>query len=253
MEDLSPDKLFVRNIMLYGDEGFRKLRHAFVAVVGVGGVGSFCAEMLTRAGVGRLRIIDCDVIKPTDINRQILALTNTLGESKVETQRARLLSINPHLSLDVHHSFFHHDTAGQLITPDLDYVVDAIDSLNPKVELLHYCVREGIRVISAMGAAGRTDPFRVRVGTLSETSVCPLARAVRQRLKRRGIGGTMPVIYSIEPPVRGCQPPHGPSLETEGTYLRGRPRAALPSLPTIPAFFGLLAAHHVIWALLGRA
>lgn len=252
MEGISPEQLFLRNIMAYGEEAFRRLQHAFVAVVGLGGVGALCAEMLTRAGVGALRIIDCDVIKPTDVNRQILALTGTLNRSKVETAAARLTAINPHLRLDGRHAFFHHDTAGELITPDLDYVVDAIDSLNPKVELLRYCVTNGIRVVSAMGAAGRTDPFKVGVGVLSETTVCPLARAVRQRLKRRGIAADLPVVYSSEPLATARQAPEDRLFETGGTYLRGRPRQSLPSLPIIPALFGLLAAHHVIRTLTGK-
>src|SRR5512145_190618 len=150
--------IFSRNVMFYGQTGFDRLQQASVAVVGLGGVGSYAAEALVRAGIGSLRIIDCDSVKATDVNRQLLALSTNLDTPKVEAGRMRLLAINPDLHLDVRHEFFHFDTADALITPDLDFVVDAIDSLNPKAALIRHCIERNIRIISALGASSRTDP-----------------------------------------------------------------------------------------------
>jgi tRNA threonylcarbamoyladenosine dehydratase len=248
--DTLPEELFARSIMLYGREGFARLQRSSVTVVGLGGVGSYAAEALVRAGVGRLRIIDCDVVKATDVNRQLFALTTTVGRPKTEAARERLLAVNPHLNLDARNAFFHSDTASDLITDDLDFVVDAIDSLNPKVELIRFCVETGRPLISAMGAAGRTDPSRITVARLDDTKNCPLARAVRRTLKRKGIGTDIPVVYSGEPPLRGRPDASGGSTETSGTYLRGRHRQSLPSLSTIPAIFGLFTAGYVLKRLL---
>ncbi len=243
---LSPEEIFARTIMAYGREGFEKLKGSYVAVVGLGGVGAAAAEALVRGGVGRLRVIDCDVVKPTDINRQLLALASTVGRQKVDVAAERFLQINPSLRIEALNAFFHRETARNLVTPEVDFVVDAIDSLNPKVELIRYCTMENLSIISAMGAAGRRDPAQVAIARLDKTVNCPLARTVRRYLRRRGIATDIPVVYSSERPISGFF--HGPALpeETAGTYLRGRPRQSLPSLPTIPAIFGLFAAGYVL-------
>jgi tRNA threonylcarbamoyladenosine dehydratase len=155
--------------MLYGEEGFELLQGSFVAVVGLGGVGGYAAEAIVRAGLGKIRFIDCDVVKPTDTNRQLIATTASTGAAKAEAMKERLLSISPSLSVDGRHSFFHADTAEELITKDIDFVIDAIDSFNPKGELIRWCSNAVIPIISAMGAAGRTDPFQVRIGPLDKT------------------------------------------------------------------------------------
>ena len=247
----TPDELFERSIMLYGPEGFRRLQGTFVAVVGLGGVGAYAAEALVRAGIGHLRIIDCDVIKATDVNRQLIALAANLGRSKVDAAAERLLSINPALQLDARQAFFHTDTADELITSDLHFVIDAIDSLNPKAALLTYCRQHNVPVISALGASSRTDPFQIRMASLDDTSVCPLARALRRHLRSRKLPTDLPVIYSTEPPATAV---HGNSGATEthseGPYERGRKRRALPSISTIPGIIGLMAANHVLFTLL---
>jgi tRNA threonylcarbamoyladenosine dehydratase len=244
-----PRDIFDRNIRLYGQEGFDRLQRSFIAVVGLGGVGGYAAETLVRAGLGRIRIIDCDIVKLTDINRQLTALSTNVDTPKVRAMEARLLSINPAAAVDAHHAFFHRDTAADLITGDLDFVIDAIDSLNPKGELIRWCTEHDIPIISAMGAAGRTDPFQVRIGPLDSTSLCPLARALRRHLRTRGISTAIPVVYSTERPV-GPRDDIGPAVEAAGTYIRGRHRSALPSLPTVPAVFGIVAAHHALCQLL---
>ncbi len=245
------DNFFMRSIMLYGQEGFERLQKAHVAVVGLGGVGAYATEALVRAGIGKLRIIDCDIIKATDVNRQLLALSTNLGTSKIEAGSARLLAINPQLSLDARHAFFHFDTADALITRDLDFVLDAIDSLNPKAALIEHCAALSLPMISALGASSRTDPFAIRIATLNQTSVCPLARALRRHLRSRKIAADPPVIYSTEAPhAAAFDDPDSDTPESVGPYVRGRKRRALPSISTIPGIVGLMAANFVIFELL---
>ncbi len=243
--------IFLRNLMFYGKEGFERLQRASVAIVGLGGVGSYAAEALVRAGIGKLRIIDCDNIKATDVNRQLLALSTNLDTPKVEAGRTRLLAINPDLCLDVRREFFHFDTADALITQDLDYVVDAIDSLSPKAALIRHCTERDIRIISALGASSRTDPFAIRITTLSQTIRCPLARALRRYLRAKKVIADPPVLYSQEPPVRAHTLEDSPQAsESTGAYARGRKRRALPSISTLPGIIGLMAANYVIFELL---
>lgn len=243
--------IFLRSIMLYGKAGFERLQQANVAIVGMGGVGSYAAEALVRAGIGKLRIIDCDIIKATDVNRQLLALSTNLETPKVEAGRARLLSINPDLQLDVRQEFFHFDTADALITRDLNFVVDAIDSLNPKAALIQYCAERSISIISALGASSRTDPFAIRIAKLSETMVCPLARALRKHLRSKEVIADPTVLYSQEPPMIACETEDSPQApESAGPYVRGRKRRALPSISTLPGIIGLMAANYVIFELL---
>jgi tRNA A37 threonylcarbamoyladenosine dehydratase len=245
-----PDEIFKRNIMLYGPRGFERLQRSTVIVVGMGGVGSSAAEALCRAGIGQLRIIDCDIVKATDINRQFIALTTNIGERKVDAAAARLKGINPAIRLDPCYAFFHEDTADDLMGGNCSFVVDAIDSMNPKAELISQCVRRSLPVISALGAAGKTDPMKVRLDRLRNTEVCPLARALRRYLRSRGITTDVPVVYSTEKPVLPHPDAPLPGTETSGTYIRGRARRSLPSIPALPAIFGLIAANYVVFELL---
>jgi len=245
------DERCERTAMLLGSEGVERLRRAFVAVIGLGGVGSYAAEALARAGVGRLRIVDCDVAKATDLNRQLFAVRAGVGRPKVELARERLLSVDPDLTLDARNAFFHADTAPALVTPDLDFVIDAIDGLAPKVELIRHCVARKIPVLSAMGAGGRTDPAAVRIDGINATTVCPLARLVRRKLRGLGVTEDIPVVFSTEPPRAAREAAGEGPVETEGACLRGRPRRAQPSLPTIPGIFGLVAANYVILRIAG--
>lgn len=243
--------IFSRSIMLYGKAGFERLQKANVAVAGLGGVGSYAAEALVRAGIGNLRIIDCDVIKATDVNRQLIALSTNIDTPKVEAARKRLLAVNPNLHLDVRQAFFHFDTADELIPPDLDFVVDAIDSLNPKAALIQHCTEQNIRILSALGASCRTDPFAIRMDNLNKTSACPLARALRRHFHSRKIEVDPPVLYSTEPPVNSCKEDVDPEdSQSVGPYVRGRKRRSLPSISTLPGIIGLMAANYVIFELL---
>jgi tRNA A37 threonylcarbamoyladenosine dehydratase len=198
-----------------------------------------------------MRIIDCDSIKATDVNRQLIALSTNLDTPKVEAGRMRLLAINPDLQLDARQDFFHFDTADALITQDLDFVIDAIDSLNPKAALIQHCTERNIPILSALGASSRTDPFAIRITTLNQTIGCPLARALRRHLRRKRVLADPPVLYSQEPPVIARQVEDTPQLpESVSTYLRGRKRRALPSIATLPGIVGLMAANYVLFELL---
>lgn len=167
----------------------------------------------------------------------------------MEAARARLLAINPALELDARNGFFHSDSAEELITPDLDFVVDAIDSLGPKAALIRHCVERRIPIISALGASSRTDPFAIRLTTLGRTRGCPLARALRRYLRVRNVIADPPVLYSEEPAVETHEG-EGPPPASVGAHSRGRPRRALPSIPTLPGIVGLMAANYVIFELL---
>ena len=237
-----PADPFSRTRMLLGDAAMTRLECSRVAIVGLGGVGAAAAEALARAGVGGLRLIDCDRIAASDINRQLMALPATIGQAKVDALGERLLSINPTLRIEPHSAFFHTDTADRLITAELDFVVDAIDSLNPKVALIRHCATRGVPLICCLGASSRTDPFQLQQTTLDKTRHCPLARALRRRLRRDRFPHTVPVIYSSEPP----QPALAPLYDTDPVYRRGRLRRTLPSSPTLPAIVGLMAANHVM-------
>ncbi len=236
--------------MLLGQEGFEKLKSSSVAVVGLGGVGSYAAEALARAGVGYLRLIDCDKVKHSDINRQLIAANSTVGQPKIQAAARRLQDINPYSVIDGRNAFFHSDTAGELIDAGIDFVVDAIDSLNPKGQLIKHCTEQGIPLITALGASSRTDPFRLQQTTLDKTAGCPLARALRRHLRAKGIREDIPVIYSPEPPCASRLPAAEPMVEAADAYVRGRLRRSLPSIPTLPGIVGLMAANYVIFELL---
>lgn len=236
---------FGRTELMIGEDGLGRVGRARVALFGLGGVGSYAAEALTRSGVGALRIVDFDRVGPSNFNRQLYALRSTLGQAKTAVAAARLLDINPELALDAREAFFHADTADELLAGPLDFVIDAIDSLNPKVELLAQCVARGIPVISAMGAAARTDPSALRLGSLWETENCPLARQVRKYLRRRGLTVDIPTVYSLEAP-RETIDPADIGEQAELVYARGRVRRILPSMAMLPGIIGLMAANYVV-------
>ena len=238
---------FARTEQLLGVEGLERLAQARVAVFGLGGVGSFAVEALARAGVGHLRLVDYDCTNITNINRQLFAVHSTLGQSKVALASARVLDINPACQVDARQVFINPETVGALLEPGVDVVVDAIDSLSSKVELLEACVSRGLRVVSSMGAGGRMDGDQTFCGDLDETRICPLAKVVRQRLHRRGIRTGIRCVYSLEPALNTL--PHDPRDvgEHQGT---GRPRTPIGTISYMPALFGLRVAQEVISLLL---
>lgn len=235
---------FARTEMLLGPERLARLRRARVAVVGLGAVGSYAVEGLARAGVGFLRLVDFDEIKESNINRQLYALTSTVGRKKADLARERVLDINPDCRVEAMPVFADTDTAPQLLAPPLDVVIDAIDSVGPKVRFLTAAAASGAFVISCMGAASRLDPAQVKVGDIAHTRVCPLARFVRIRLRRAGVKSGIRCVYSTEPvpePEALEELPDEPE-----TFRRGRPRRPLGSLSCLPGIFGLTAAREAI-------
>ncbi|MBQ3950434.1 MAG: tRNA threonylcarbamoyladenosine dehydratase [Bacteroidales bacterium] len=185
--------------MLLQPEGLERLRSAHVLVVGLGGVGGYAAEMLCRAGVGHLTIVDNDVVTPTNINRQIIALQSTVGQPKTELFNLRLHDINPDCEITVVQQFLRDELTSQILQQaKYDYVVDAIDTLAPKVFLLCEAHRLGLPVVSSMGSAGKLDPSAVHVADISRSHTCPLAAMVRKRLHRLGVHDGIKVVFSTE-------------------------------------------------------
>ena len=238
---------FERVELLLGPAGLARLRRARVVVVGLGAVGSYATEALARAGVGHLRLCDFDRVQLSNVNRQLLALEGTLGRPKVEVARERVLQIDPNCEVEALDLFVHADTAGAVLAGAPDLLIDAIDSLNPKLALLEAALRAGLPTISCMGAALKRDPSAVRVAPLEQTRVCALARQIRKRLHRRGPTGDLRCVFSVEPPAAAL----GPRCPEEHDEEHGRLRPALGSLPTVPGIFGLFAAAEALERLLG--
>jgi tRNA A37 threonylcarbamoyladenosine dehydratase len=235
--------LWERTRILIGDLGVARLQAARVLVAGLGGVGSFAAEALARAGIGELTLVDFDRVAPSNLNRQLVALGSTIGHKKAEVMGERVREINPSCELTLIDRFLAVDEIPQLLSGGFDWVVDAIDSLNSKVALIADARGRGIPVASSMGAGGRTDPARIRLGDLMDSSICPLAREVRRRLRRRGVERGVLAVWSDEPP----RPPLAPQ-----PMERGRPRAVNGTVSYLPALFGMTLAGAVVHRLLGR-
>jgi len=248
---------FQRIEQMVGDEGLRRLREAFVVVVGLGAVGSYAVEALVRSGIGQLRLIDYDEVRPSNINRQLYAIWETVGRKKCELAAERSAAINPLCHVETLDLFVHTDTIPKVLAPTAqgqypDYVIDAIDSLNPKLELVTALIASRLPFLSSMGAALRIDPTLVRIGALREVTHCPLAAILRKYLRRRSVSIDFDCVYSPEP-VRRLRRDAvlSPEESEENFYPQGRKRASLGSLPTLPGIFGLTAANHVLLKVLG--
>lgn len=234
-----------RTEILLGSEATAALRDKTVMVAGLGGVGGYCAEAIARAGIGRLIILDHDVVSPSNLNRQLPALHSTIGARKTDVMSARLRDINPELELVVLQQFLRPDGAHDLLKPlgKIDFLADCIDSIACKAALVHAAQQRGIAVISAMGAGNRLDVNKVRIKTLNQTSGCPLARELRKSLKNLGANLRYPVVFSDEP--RRQPLPHQPIEGAEP----GRARAVNGTISYLPGLFGLMMAGHIIHSL----
>ncbi len=231
---------------MVGDTGIRRLAEAHVCVVGLGAVGGHAVEALARSGVGRLRLVDFDHIEESNVNRQLYALTSTLGRLKVDVAAERVADISPTYVVQGLPIFCDRRTMPEVLEGPPTVVVDAIDVLGAKVELLASARQGGIPIVSAMGAAMRTDPAHVRTGPLERTTVCPLARRVRNRLRGRGIDADMLCVYSTEPVNREL-------LGEKRQEAWGGTRRTLSSLPTLTGIFGLALANLALAEILGDA
>lgn len=238
---------FSRIEKMIGADGLQRLHCSFVVVVGLGAVGSYAVEGLARAGVGRMRLVDFDEIRPSNINRQLYALDSTVGMAKTEAAALRVRDINPSCIVEPLKCFFDETAAEKVLADSPDLVIDAIDSVSPKTHLLAETIKRNIAVISSMGAALRRDPSLVRTGPLSEVKNCPLARLIRKRLRKRGIDVDFACVYSTESVDDLPEEAIDKDADTsEHTLLRGRPRRTLGSLPTLTGIFGLTAANLAI-------
>lgn len=238
---------FSRSELLLGEAALERLRAARVSVFGLGGVGSFAVEALARAGVGHLRLVDHDVVGPSNLNRQLFALRSTIGQPKVTVAAARVLDINPDCDVDPRQTFIHTDTLPDLLTPQPDVMIDAIDSMTCKVALLRTAQDQGIPTITAMGAGGRRDSSQLCVGDLSETRLCPLAARVRKELRKVGITQGIRCVYSLEPADN--KRPANP-VDIEPHRGPGRQRRPVGTISYMPAIVGLMVAEEVLRMLL---
>lgn len=226
---------YSRSINLLREEGFARLRQARVAVFGVGGVGGYVCEALVRSGIRQMDLFDSDDVNLSNLNRQIIALHSTLGQDKVTAMAARLMDIEPEAHVRCHRMFYLPENADDTDLRQFDYVVDAIDTIAAKVELAVRCDALGVPLIAAMGAGNKLDPSKLQIADVYRTSVCPLARAMRTALRKKGVKH-LTVAYSTEEPVR-------PAVVADAD---GRRKDVPASMVFVPGAMGLLIASHVV-------
>ena len=232
------NEIFIRTAQILGEEGFMKLQHASVAVFGLGGVGSHCAEALARSGVGKLFLIDSDAVAPSNINRQSIALISTIGRKKTEVLKEKIADINPECEVYLCESFVLPDNIEEVFSHfpgKLDYIIDAIDTVSAKLALVSYAKETGTPIISSMGTGNKLHPELFKITDINKTNVCPLCRVMRRELKKREISH-LKVLYSEEVPR---------TPQTEGEEKSsGRPAPA--SIAFVPPVAGLIIAGEVI-------
>jgi tRNA A37 threonylcarbamoyladenosine dehydratase len=216
-----------RTEILIGKENIEKLKNLHVAVFGVGGVGSYAVEALVRAGVGKITIVDADNVDETNINRQLLATVDVVGEAKVDVLEKRILSINPKIKVHKICDFYSAENREKFFENSYDYVVDAIDSIASKIDLIKYCYDNNIKIISSMGTANKLEPLKLKVTDINKTIVCPLAKIIRKKAKEFGIK-KLKVVYSEELPIKN-----------ENTNILG-------SISFVPSVAGLIIASEVV-------
>lgn len=239
---IEKDNWCSRTEMAIGEEAVERLKRSSVLVVGLGGVGGYAAEMICRAGVGAMTIVDGDVVQPSNRNRQLLALKSSEGRSKAELMGERLLDINPELNLTVINEFIRDERMKEILSKGYDYVVDAIDTLSPKVFLIYHTVSNGMKLVSSMGAGGRFDPTRLAVSDISESYNCTLARIVRKYLHRLGVHEGFKAVYSPEDIDKKRV------AKVTGEQNKA---SAVGTISYMPAAFGLACASVVIRDLAG--
>ena len=236
-----------RTGILVNSQGLQSLENANIFIAGCGGVGSFVIEALARAGIGKLTIVDMDTVDPSNINRQLIALHSTIGKPKVEVMQQRIADINPKCQVNAQQTFINPENTLKILTAEkYDYVIDAIDTLNAKVNLVRIAHELGLKTISSMGAGGKTDPTAIKVTDIYKTEVCALARAMRVRLKKQGVKKGIKAVHSTE---KGIAPLPPKELEPN---QQGRSRATNGTLSYMPSIFGLTIAGIVIQDIIGK-
>ena len=233
-----------RTELLVKEEGIERLQNANILIVGLGGVGSFAAEFLVRSGIGNLTIVDGDTVDRTNINRQLPALNSTIGKNKTDVVAERILDINPEINLKKINEFLEPERMEEILTQEkFDYVLDCIDSLSPKLALIITCKRKKIKLVSAMGAGGKTDPSKVMVRDISKTNNCFLAKQIRKKLKKEQIHKGFRCVFSTE-----IQDENSLKM-TDGSNYK---KSFYGTISYMPAIFGLYAAAEVIRFLLKK-
>ncbi|UOY94120.1 tRNA threonylcarbamoyladenosine dehydratase [Ectobacillus sp. JY-23] len=240
---------FSRNELAFGKEGLEILKNSTVGVLGIGGVGSFSAESLARSGVGRLVLVDKDVVDITNVNRQVHALISTVGQSKVELMKQRILDINPDCEVIALQMFYTEETYEQFFSYGLDFVIDASDTISYKIHLIKECLRRKIPIISSMGAANKMDPTRFKIADISKTHTDPIAKVVRTRLRKEGIKKGVKVVFSDESPIVIREEIRKEIVPDENAKIR---KAKLPpsSNAFVPSVAGLIMTSYVVRQLL---
>jgi len=233
--EITREQRLNRTALLLNEEQMEKLKNAHVMLLGLGGVGSYAAEALARGGVGKMTLVDNDDVAVSNLNRQLPALSSTVGRLKTDVVAQRLRDLAPDMELTAINAFYLPETPVE-IPEDCTVVVDAIDTTSAKLHLAQVCQERGIAIVSCMGMGNRMDPTQIRIGDLYETSGCPLCRVMRHELRKRGIS-SLRCVYSVEPAI---QPRHGPDAETKGT------RPAPGSVSFVPSVAGLYLAYEAI-------
>ena len=234
--------LFERTHILIGDEGIEKLQNSHIFLAGIGGVGSYTAEALARMGVGKMTLVDHDVVSGSNMNRQLVALRSTVDVLKADVIAARIKDINPDCQVTLITDFLTPESIPTVLSQGYDVVIDAIDSLSSKAALLETAWRNEMTVFASMGAGGKLDPTQVKTGDLMDTSICKLAKHLRGQLRKRGVGRGIQTVYSLEAPL--------PPLPPE-PVSRGRARAVNGTVSYMPSIFGLTLAGLVINHIIG--
>lgn len=242
-EEYSAPAWLQRTEVLLGAEVLERMKNLRVMIIGLGGVGSFAAEFLARAGVGNMTIVDGDTVDLSNTNRQLPALHSNVGKRKTAVMAERMLDINPELNLTVRDEFINPETVKDLITNDFDYIFDCIDSIQPKQYVIVACKQKGVRVVSSMGAGGRLDPSKVQVADLADTFNCPFAQQVRKGLKRKGVYRGVTVVFSSERVSKEHM------MMTDGSKFK---KSFYGTSSYIPALFGLNMASVVVQEVAGR-
>lgn len=233
---------FSRTELLIGKEGVEKLQNAKVAIFGIGGVGTFVVEGLARAGVGSFVLVDNDKISLTNLNRQLIAARKTIGKYKVDVMKERILEINPNARVETYKEFYMPNSKQEIIDKTLDYVVDSIDTVTAKIELVMNCNKLGIPIISAMGTGNKLDPTRFEITDIYKTSVCPLAKVMRKELRKRGIE-KLKVIYSKEEPIKHKTMENNIEISQEEAQTK---RQVPGSISFVPSVAGLMISGEII-------
>jgi len=241
---------FSRTELLLGKEKMKKLQNSKVAIFGIGGVGSYAVEGLARAGIGKFVLIDDDKICLTNINRQIHATTKTVGVEKVEAMKNRILEINPKAEVVTHNTFLNIDNSDELVSLDYDYIVDAIDTITSKLDLIVKAKTKNIPIISSMGAGNKLDPTRFEIADISKTSMCPLAKVIRRELKKRSIY-SLKTVFSTEEPLTPINDEDNSCKNNcicpKGTVRKCTAKRQIPgSISFVPSVVGLIIASEVV-------